>query len=68
MSNGFVGKYGNELYYPVYDETVLTGYYNIKFSKNNVEPLKSIRDNLAKFGLELVKGEKEMNALVISRQ
>jgi hypothetical protein len=46
----------------------LTGYYNIKFSKNNVEPLKPIRDNLAKFGLELVKDQKEMKALVISRQ
>lgn len=64
----FVNYLENELYYPVYDETGLTGYYNIKFSKNNVEPLKSVRENLAKFGLELVRGEKEMNALVISRQ
>jgi hypothetical protein len=64
----FVNYLENELYYPVYDETGLTDYYNIKFSKNNVEPLKSIRENLEKFGLELVKGEKELNVLLISRQ
>jgi peroxiredoxin len=64
----FVNYLENELYYPVYDETGLTGFYNIKFSKNNVEPLKSIRENLAKFGLELVKDQKVMKALVISRQ
>jgi hypothetical protein len=33
-----------------------------------LSPLKSIRENLAKFGLELVEDQKEMKALVISRQ
>lgn len=56
----------NELHYPIYDATGLTKHYNIKFSKNNIEPLQSSKENLAKLGLELVEDKKEMDVLVIS--
>ena len=56
----------NALGYPTFDETGLTEYYDIDFSKNNIEPLKSIRESLAKLGLELVKGKREMEVLLIT--
>jgi len=62
----FISYIENALHYPVYDATGLTKYYDINFSKNNVEPLQSIKDSLDKLGLELVKDQKEMDVLVIS--
>ena len=62
----FISYIENGLNYPVYDATGLTKCYDIAFSKNNVEPLQSTKDSLAKFGLELVKDQKEMDVLVIS--
>lgn len=62
----FIGYLENVLNYPVYDATGLTQYYDIDFSRNNVEPLQSTKDSLAKLGLELVKDQKEMDVLVIS--
>lgn len=62
----FVSYLEQALQYPIYDATGLTKYYDIKFSKNNIEPLQSIKENLAKLRLELVEDKKEMNVLVIS--
>lgn len=62
----FVAYLENELNYPVYDVTGLTKYYDIKFSKNNVEPFQSIKESLNKLGLELIEDKKEMDVLVIS--
>jgi thiol-disulfide isomerase/thioredoxin len=56
----------NGLNYPVYNATGLTSHYDIHFSKNNIEPLQSIKNSLEAFGLELVKREKEMDVLVIA--
>lgn len=65
LIKSFVSYLENELSYPVYDATGLSKYYDIDFSRNNVEPLKSTKESLAKLGLELVKGQKEMDVLVI---
>ncbi len=62
----FINYLENELSYPVYDATGLTKHYDINFSKNNIEPLKSTKESLAKSGLELVKGRKEMDVLIIT--
>lgn len=62
----FISYIENGLNYPVYNATGLTGYYDIEFSKSNIEPLQSTKDSLAKLGLELVKDQKEMDVLVIS--
>ncbi len=62
----FISYIENELNYPVYDATGLTKFYDIKFSRNNVEPLQSTKESLAKLGLELVKDQREMDVLVIS--
>lgn len=62
----FISYIENELNYPVYDATGLTRYYDVSFSRNNVEPLQSTKESLAKLGLELVKDQKEMDVLVIS--
>jgi thiol-disulfide isomerase/thioredoxin len=64
----FIKYLENGLDYPVYDATGMTGYYDIVFSKNNIEPLKSTKEGLAKLGFELVKDQKEMEVLVISGQ
>lgn len=62
----FINYIENELNYPIYDATGLTQYYDINFSRNNVEPLQSTKESLAKLGLELIKDQKEMDVLVIS--
>jgi len=62
----FVTYIENEINYPVYDATGLTGNYDIRFSRNNVEPFQSTKEGLAKLGLELVKDQREMEVLVIS--
>jgi peroxiredoxin len=62
----FVGYLENELNYPVLDATGLLHFYDIKFTRNNIEPLQSTKESLAKLGLELVKDQKEMDVLVIS--
>jgi hypothetical protein len=54
------------LNYPVYDATGLTKYYNIDFTRNNIDPLTSTKESLAKLGLVLVKDRKEMDVLVIT--
>lgn len=64
--NSFIQYLENELEYPVYDATGLTKHYNIEFHRDNIEPLKSTKDSLAKMGLELVKDQKEMDVLVIT--
>jgi peroxiredoxin len=64
----FINYLENELNYPVYNATGLSQHYDIEFSRNNVEPLKSTMESLAKLGLELVKDQKEMDVLVISRK
>ena len=62
----FINYIENELRYPIYDATGLTKYYDIEFLKNNVDRLQSTKDSLAKFGLELVKDQKEIDVLVIT--
>jgi thiol-disulfide isomerase/thioredoxin len=64
--DSFIKFLENALQIPVYNDTNLTGYYDILFKKDNVEPFKSIENSLAKLGLELVKDTKEMDVLVIS--
>lgn len=64
----FISYLENELNYPVYDATELTKYYDISFSKNNIDPLQSTKESLSKFGLELIADKKEMDVLVISRR
>jgi peroxiredoxin len=64
----FISYIENELNYPVYDATGLAQYYDLDFSKNNVEPLLSTKESLAKLGLELIKDQKEMDVLVISNR
>lgn len=63
----FVNYLENELNYPVFDETGLKEYYVINFSKNNVEPLQSTKESLAKLGLELIKSRRDMEVLTISK-
>jgi hypothetical protein len=62
----FINYIEGALNYPVFDATGLKAYYDIEFSKNNIEPLQSIKAGLEKMGLELVKDQKEMDVLVIS--
>lgn len=62
----FIKYLENQLQFPVYDATNLTGYYDIMFKKDNIEILKSIKKSLAKLGLELVKDKQEMDVLVVS--
>lgn len=66
LIKSFVSYLENELNYPIYDATGLSKYYEIDFTKNNIEPLKSTKESLAKTGLELVKDQKEMKVLVIT--
>lgn len=66
LIKSFVSYLENELNYPVYDATGLTKYYDIEFSRNNIDPMQSTRESLAKLGLELVKDQKEMEVLVIT--
>ena len=66
LIKSFVSYLENELNYPIYDATGLTKYYDIDFARNNIEPLKSTKESLAKIGLELVKDQKEMEVLVIT--
>jgi peroxiredoxin len=60
----FVSYLDNELNYPIYDATGLAKYYDIDFTRNNIEPLKSTKESLEKMGHELVKDHKEMDGLV----
>ncbi len=62
----FVSYLENELNYPIYDATGLVKYYDIDFKRNNIEPLQSTKEGLAKLGLELAKDQKEMDVLVIT--
>jgi peroxiredoxin len=66
LFKSFVSYLENELNYPVYDATGLSKYYDIDFAKNNIEPLTSTKESLAKMGLELVKDQKEMEVLIIT--
>ena len=66
LIKSFISYLENELNYPIYDVTGLTKYYDIDFARNNIEPLKSTKESLAKIGLELVKDQKEMEVLVIT--
>lgn len=66
LIKSFIGYLENGLNYPVYDATGLNQYYEINFTRNSIEPLKSIKENLAKLGLELVKDQKKMDVLVIT--
>ena len=68
LMKSFIHYIENELSFPIFDETGLIEYYDIDFSKNNIEELKSTRDSLAKLGLELVKDKREMDVLIISTQ
>jgi uncharacterized protein (TIGR03435 family) len=61
----FIGYLENELNIPVYDASGLKGYYNIEFSKDNINSLSSIKKGLEKLGLELVPAKKEMEILFI---
>lgn len=62
----FVGYLENTLDLPVYDDTGFTNRYDINFSRNNIEPVESTRESLAKLGLALVKEKREMDVLIIS--
>ena len=62
----FIRYLENELGFPVYDSTNLTNYYDLIFEKDNIDPLQSIKNSLAKLGLELIKEKKEMDVLVVS--
>ena len=62
----FISYLENVIDYPIYDATGLTKYYDIEFARNNIEPLKSTMESLAKLGLELVKDQKEMDVLIIT--
>jgi Protein of unknown function (DUF3738) len=64
----FINYLENELNYPVYDAIGLTKYYDISFSKDNIDPLQSTKESLSKFGLELIADKKEMDVLVILRK
>lgn len=62
----FISYLENILNYPVFDDTGLVKRYNIDFLRNNINPLQSTKESLAKLGLELIKDSKEMSVLVIS--
>jgi thiol-disulfide isomerase/thioredoxin len=64
----FISYLENTLNYPVYNATGLVKKYNIEFSRNNINPLQSTKESLAKLGLEIIKETKEMDVLVISRK
>ena len=66
LIKSFISYLENELNYPIYDATGLTKYYDIKFARNNIEPLKSTKESLEKLGLELVKDQKVMDVLYIT--
>jgi len=66
LIKSFISYLESKLNYPIYDATGLTKYYDIEFARNNIEPLKSTKESLAKLGLELVKDKKEMDVLVIT--
>ena len=62
----FISYLENILNYPVYNATGLLKRYDIDFLRNNINPLQSTKESLAKLGLELIKDTKEMEVLVIS--
>lgn len=64
----FISYLENTLNYPVYNATGLVKKYNIEFSRNNINPLQSTKDSLAKLGLEIIKETKELDVLVISNK
>ena len=66
LINSLISYSENELNYPIYDAMGLTKYYDINFSRNNTEPLKSTKESLAKLGLELMQDQKEMEVLIIT--
>ena len=66
LMKSFITYLENSLNYPIYDATGLTKYYDIDFSRNNIEQLKSTKESLEKLGLEIVKDQKEMEILYIT--
>jgi peroxiredoxin len=62
----FISYLENILNYPIYNATGLLKKYDIDFLRNNINPLQSTKESLAKLGLEIVKDTKEMEVLVIS--
>ena len=66
LIKSFVDYLENVLLYPVYEATGLAKFYDIDFKRNNIEPLKSTKESLAKLGLELVKDQREMDVLIIT--